>query len=297
MAALGASRIVLALGPPLALLAYSHDAIFGRLAEAGPTTVAAGRFAVAAMALWPLALVRHAGALRGLRRADLGWTLLAGSLLALDFGFWIAATQLTSIASSLILANLAPVWVLLLAACRLRRRPCRRDLQIVTLSVVGAAIVTGGGFAAFAAGGADLGNLLAATSSIPAAAFLVVSASVHQRLPTPVYLVLTWSWATALLLMVDLAAGAAWPTGHEALLAILAMGILAQLLGHGLLTWSLRWLSPCYVAVCCLAEPVLGGLLGVLYFQDRIDTHVLAGGLLILLAIYLGARVERPGPT
>ena len=62
--------------------------------------------------------------------------------LALDFGFWIAATRLTSIANSLILANLAPIWVLLLAACRLRRYPSGRDLQIVTLSVVGAIIVT-----------------------------------------------------------------------------------------------------------------------------------------------------------
>ncbi|MFZ1427663.1 MAG: DMT family transporter, partial [Geminicoccaceae bacterium] len=230
----------------------------------------------------------------GLRRVDLGWTLVAGTLLAIDFGFWIAATQLTTIANSLILANLAPVWVLLLAACRLRRRPCTRDLQIVTLSVAGAAIVTGGGFAAFT-GAADLGNLLAIVSSIPAAAFLVVSATAPRHLPMPVYLVLAWSWATALLLMADLAVGAAWPTGHDALLAILAMGILAQLLGHGLLTWSLRWLSPCYVAVCCLAEPLLGGLLGVLYFQDQIGAEALAGGLLILLAIYLGARVERPG--
>ena len=295
MGTLGASRIVLVLGPSLALLAYSHDAIFSRLAEAGPTTVAAGRFAVAALALWPLALLRHAGALRRLGRAELGWTLVAGSLLAIDFGFWIAATQLTSIANSLILANLAPVWVLLLAACRLRRRPCTRDVQIVTLSVGGAAIVTGGGFAAFT-GAADLGNLLAIASSIPAAAFLVVSATVGLRLPMPVYLVLCWSWATALLLLADLAAGAVWPTGHDAILAILAMGILAQLLGHGLLTWSLRWLSPCYVAVCCLAEPLLGGLLGVLYFQDQIGTPALIGGLLILFAIYLGARVERPGP-
>lgn len=293
MGALGASRIVLVLGPSLALLAYSHDAIFSRLAEAGPTTVAAGRFAVAALALWPLALLRHAGALRRLERADLGWTLVAGTLLAVDFGFWIAATRLTTIANSLILANLAPVWVLLLAACRLRRRPSARDLQIVTLSVAGAAIVTGGGLAAFT-GAADLGNLLAIVSSIPAAAFLVVSATARRHLPMPVYLVLAWSWATALLLMADLAVGAAWPTGHDALLAILAMGILAQLLGHGLLTWSLRWLSPCYVAVCCLAEPLLGGLLGVLYFQDRIGAEALAGGLLILLAIYLGARVERP---
>lgn len=293
MGALGGSRIVFVLGPSLALLAYSHDAIFSRLAEAGPTTVAAGRFAVAALALWPLALLRHTGTLRRLGPADLGWTLVAGTLLALDFGFWIAATRLTSIANSLILANLAPIWVLLLAACRLRRYPSGRDLQIVALSVVGATIVTGGGFATFT-GGADLGNLLAIVSSIPAAAFLVVSATVRLRLPMPVYLVLTWSWATVLLLAADLAVGAVWPTGQGSLLAILAMGILAQLVGHGLLTWSLRWLSPCYVAVCCLAEPLLGGLLGVLYFSDRIDTPALAGGVLILLAIYLGAQIECP---
>ena len=68
-----------ALVPAFALIAYSHDAVFSRLAPATPAVVTAGRMAGAAA---------HP---------------MAGPLLAVDFTAWIAATQVTSIANSLLL--------------------------------------------------------------------------------------------------------------------------------------------------------------------------------------------------
>ena len=38
------------------------------------------------------------------------------------------------------------------------------------------------------------------------------------------------------------------------------MEIKIRLLGHGLLTWCLRWLTPCFVAFGCLLKPILGSL-------------------------------------
>ena len=55
----------------------------------------------------------------------------------------------------------------------------------------------------------------------------------------------------------SLLTGAELPREMPVLGAILAMALVGQLVGHGLIT-LLRWLSPCYVAVYCLAEPLLG---------------------------------------
>ena len=85
-------------------------------------------------------------------------------------------------------------------------------------------------------------------------------------------------------------------TNHQTLI-VAAMGIVAQLLGHGLLTLSLRWLTPCFVAVSCMLEPVLGSLWASLYLGEAVARATLAGGALVLLAVWIGVRCEAGGPA
>lgn len=277
--------------PAFALIAYSHDAVLCRLAPAEPTLVAAGRFAVAAALLWPLVVLRECACLRRLEVRELLLTLLAGILLAADVTAWIAATQRTSVANSLLLTHLAPLWILLLTLLWLRRRPGPIECVVAVLSIVGAGIVGEGGLAE-RAGAHWHGDLLAVASSLPAAGFIMLSAMALTRMPLLVYLTLSWSWAGALLAAAAWLNGAAWPVDRDVLGAIAAMGIVAQLLGHGLLTLSLRWLTPCFVAASCLLEPVLGSLWASLYLGETVARATLAGGALVLLAVWIGARGE-----
>jgi drug/metabolite transporter (DMT)-like permease len=289
-------RILLLAVPVLAMLAYSHDAIFARLATADPLVVAAGRFAAAALALWPLALLRERAALRRLGLTDLLITAAAGALLALDFTTWIAATQLTSVANSLLLTNVGPFWAIIFSVRWLGRKLRPADLAVGALSIAGASIITHGS-ALGAAGGSLAGDLLALASSLPSAGFLVLTVASAHRLPTLTYLTLTWSWAALMLAAASLLTGAELPREMPVLGAILAMALVGQLVGHGLITWSLRWLSPCYVAVYCLAEPLLGVFWGRLYFGEQAGPFTLVGGSLILLGIYLGIRHETTQPA
>ena len=277
--------------PAFALIAYSHDAVLCRLAPAEPALVAAGRFAVAAVLLWPLVVLRERPCLRRLGSRELLLTLLAGILLAADFAAWIAATQRTSVANSLLLTHLAPLWILLLTLLWLRRRPGPIECVVAALSIVGAGIVGEGGLAE-RAGAHWHGDLLAVASSLPAAGFIMLSAMALTRVPLLVYLALSWSWAGVLLAAAAWLSGAGWPVDRDVLGAIAAMGIVAQLLGHGLLTLSLRWLTPCFVAASCLLEPVLGSLWASLYLGEVVAGATLAGGALVLLAIWIGARGE-----
>ena len=205
--------------PALALIAYSHDAVLCRLAPAEPTLVAAGRFTVAAVLLWPLVMLRERASLRRLGARELLLTLLAGTLLAADFTAWIAATQRTSLASSLLLTHLAPLWILLLTLLWLRRRPGPVECVVAALSIAGAGIVGGGGLAG-QPGAHWHGDLLAVASSLPAAGFILLSAAALTRMRLPVYLALSWSWAGLLLAAAAWLHGAAWPTDRTVLGAI-----------------------------------------------------------------------------
>lgn len=292
----GSGRLVPLLALGLGVLAYSHDAVCSRLAAADPALVAAGRFAVAAGLLWPVVLLKGKAALRRLDRRSLSLTCLAGLLLAIDFTAWIAASQMTAVANSLILAHMTPVWTILLAACWLRRRPRRLEVWIVVLSVVGAGVVARG--TAFAAAGGNLvGDLLAIASSLPSAIFLVLTATLAGRVPALLYTTLAWTVAACLLLGLCLLRGLPVPVEPQVIAGILGMGVLVQGLGHGLITWAVCRFSPLFVATCCLGDPVLGSLWGLVYFEEQLGPLVLLGGCLIGAAILLGSRAELHGKS
>ena len=120
---------------------------------------------------------------------DLLITAAAGALLAFDFTTWIAATQLTSVAHSLLLTNVGPFWVVIFSIRWLGRKLRPADLAVGALSIAGASIITHGS-ALGAAGGSLAGDLLALASSLPSAGFLVLTVVSAHRLPTLTYLTL-----------------------------------------------------------------------------------------------------------
>jgi drug/metabolite transporter (DMT)-like permease len=96
--------------------------IFVRLSEAGPTATAFWRVALAVPPLWLLLFMQKSQAKR-----SPSWPLLlaAGFAFAGDLAFWHTSIQLTSVANSTLLANLASLFVTLAAWVFLRQRPSR----------------------------------------------------------------------------------------------------------------------------------------------------------------------------
>ena len=75
--------------------------------------------------------------------------------------------------------------------------------------------------------------------------------------------------------------------------AALGLALGPQLLGHTAYNWSLRYVSPTFVAVVTLGEPVGSSLFAWLIFGEGFALWQGAGFLLLLAGIYLAARGER----
>src|SRR5258705_9210638 len=112
------------------------------------------RFAAApalAIAFWRLALVLPVTGVLALSegsrergtapRSPLPLMILSGALLALHFWSWIASLRYTSVASSVVLVSLKPVFAWGLAAAWLREHPTRREAWGIALAVVGASLI------------------------------------------------------------------------------------------------------------------------------------------------------------
>ncbi len=65
-----------------------------------------------------------------------------------------------------------------------------------------------------------------------------------------------------------------------------ALAIFPSILGHNLLTYSLKYLSPTAVAAVPLGEPIIASLLAFFFFSENIPTASIVGGPLILVGIY-----------
>src|ERR1700704_5577480 len=114
--------------------------IFVRLSEAGPTATAFWRVALAVPALWILYWIKPRARAR---RYSSKWLLLgaAGFAFAGDLAFWHTSIQLTSVANSTLLANLASIFVTLTAWVFLGQKPTALFLAGLAAALAGVAML------------------------------------------------------------------------------------------------------------------------------------------------------------
>lgn len=275
----------------IAVLCVSTGAIFARLAESPALATAAWRMTFAT-GLVSLALVRYWRDLRRLSRRDLALGAGAGVCLAVHFATWISSLDRTTVASSVVLVNTAPLWVALLSPFVTGERTTRRAWIGITLSFVGAAVIAGMDFRLNHA--ALRGDALALAGGVSAAMYLLLGRHLRERLSLVGYCVVTYAMATAVLWAI-VAVARVPMTGFPVNTwgAIAGMAVIAQIGGHTLYNWSLKHLSTGAVAVALLGEPIGGSLLAWRFFGEMPPPVSIGGAVLVLLGIYLAAMPQK----
>jgi drug/metabolite transporter (DMT)-like permease len=283
----GTVSVVLCAG----IAAVSTAAVLIRLADAPPLVIAAYRLGIASAILVPVELAASG---RLPARVELGWCALAGFFLAVHFAAWITSLSFTSVASSVVLVTLNPIFVGLLSRWFLRERLSRRTVAGIAVGVTGAALV---GWGDFGAGPAPLlGDALALLGALAASAYLLTGRAARRRLGIRTYS--TWAYAAAALLLLGAALGAGLPLHPYPAATLGAMALLAlvpQLIGHTALNWALAHLSAATVAVVILGEPIGASILAYWILGELPSLSTLAGGGLILAGIGLALVPSHSG--
>jgi drug/metabolite transporter (DMT)-like permease len=296
--------VVLALG----VLAVSTASIFIRYAqEYTPSLViAAWRLTLATILLSPFALTRRHSELRSLTRRELGLAILSGFFLALHFATWISSLAFTTVASSVVLVDTAPLWVALLAPIVLGERISRSVKIGMWLAFAGGVLValsdactwTGSSLACpsmgeFVRGQAIIGDLLALAGALAAAAYLVIGRSVRSRVSVLSYIFVVYGIsAVVLIVLMVVSHQPAFGYPPVAYLWFLALALIPQLLGHTSYNWALGYLPAAYVSIALLGEPIGSTLLAMIFLGEVPTGLKVIGGAVILAGIYLASRTD-----
>ncbi len=284
----------------LSLLGISFAAPLVRLSAAHPVAIAVWRLGfsliVIAVALAVSGQWRQLGTLRA---RDFAVASAAGVMLALHFWSWNTSVGLTTVAASVVLVNLQPVFVALLSVWWLGEPPGRRQWLGIAIALLGAGVVAAEGFMDLVVAEGHrplLGNLLAVAGGVTAAIYYVIGRGLRKTIDLWAYVGVVYGACLVALLAIALALNVPLtpqPPRELAIFAGLALG--PMLLGHTGMNYALRYLPAYVVNLTVLGEPVGATLLAALIpgIAEIPTVITLVGGGLILAGVILAAR--RPG--
>lgn len=279
------------------LLGISFAGPLVRLSNADPLAIAAWRLAFSLVIVGIALLISGEWRdWRQLSRRDAAFAVAAGVALALHFWAWNASIHLTTIAASVTLVNLQPVFTVAISALFLRERPTRHQLIGITIAIAGAMIIAAPAWGETDSGyraGAALGNLLAASAAVTAAIYYSIGRHLRHRYGLWSYVGLAYSaCAIALVLMaaVTHVPLAPQPVRELGIFAALAIG--PMLLGHTGMNWALKFLPAYVVNLVTLGEPVGATLLGALIpgIRQIPSLMTIVGGAVVLAGVMIAAR-------
>lgn len=283
----GASRDVpVALAVAVASISFAAI-FFKKAAPTHPLIVSGTRLAIAAAVLaWPLLRAARAGRITGrIFRAG----ALSGVLYGIHFGTWVTSLSMTSVASSVTLVTATPLLLAGLAVLTGRDRPEARHWASIGLALVG---LTAIGWADLSLSReALIGDGLALGGAAAMAGYLQIVRGLGKDLDVLAFGGLATFFGALTLFGAALIAGVPIAFASTASLGWTAMAaLIPQLVGHNLLTWSLRHATPTAVGIATVGEPVGATLLAWLWLGETVGALILGGCAITLCAVFIALR-------
>ena len=265
--------------------------IFVRLSEAGPTATAFWRVALAVPVLWLFFLVKT----RNQPRRPMHWWLLAaaGVAFAGDLAFWHTSIKFTSVANSTLLANLASIFVTLAVWIFMRQRPTGIFLAGLAAALAGVAMLVWTSLAFSPT--ALLGDALGIVTAMFYAWYILVVKGLRDRGETTLRLMAFTTTLTAVILFpVALASGDQMlPQTAYGWGVLLGLALVSHAAGQGLIAYALAHLPATFSSVGLLLQPVIAaGFAWVLLAEPLVPLQI-AGGVVVLIGIYLARAGSR----
>lgn len=278
--------------------AIAFAPIFVRLSDTGPVASAFWRTALAAPLLWiwlwsaPSASAAGAGRPAPGEGRHVGALALAGLFFALDLGVWHWSIVWTSVANSTLLANLAPIFVTLAGWLIWKQRVSRAFLAGMFVAIAGMFVLVGPNFSV--GGTRLLGDALGALTAVFYAGYMLAIKQARDANASTARL-MAWSTtitAIALLPVALLSPQPMLPAAASGWWVLVALAIVSQILGQGLIAYAFAHLPASLSSVSLLIQPVVAAAAAWAIFGEAVGAAQWIGGAIVLAGIWMAKRAS-----
>ncbi|DAC16456.1 MAG: hypothetical protein CMB51_02115 [Euryarchaeota archaeon] len=272
----------------------SAGAILQHLDEIPPLMRASWRLQITALLLMPMAIWQWSKSSEEVKEKCKSWSsvkllLLSGMALAVHFGAWVWSLDLTSLTHSLLFVTAHPL-VIVFGLMLFVRKPNKLESSGAIIGFIGACVtlldVSSDGSVSI------LGDMLAFAGAIAVVGYIVVGRILRPWMPLFLYATPVTAIAAILLIPMSIIFGeSTQPFGwiqSDLFFWFLLLAIFAGIFGHTGLNACLRYLTPLTISVAVTFEPLLGSLIGWVFFDTPSpQIWTLLGGPLLITGMIL----------
>jgi drug/metabolite transporter (DMT)-like permease len=271
----------------IGVIAVSLSAVLVKLAAGAPAAIIANyRLLFAVLIMAPFVVAKHRHEFRLIGWKDWILSVFAGVFLTLHFILWFESLNYTSVASSVVLVALQPVFVFLGTYLFFQERFSPGAVISIIIALLGSAIISWGDFQI--SGIAFLGDLLALLGAVAVTGYSLMGQKVRRRLSLLTYTFVVYSVGTIALIFYNLALQNSffgYPADYWWL--FLALAIVPTFFGHALFNWALKWLSTSTISIGIIFEPVGAALLAYIFLREQVTGPQWLGGTIVIFGLFL----------
>ncbi|MEL7420121.1 MAG: DMT family transporter [Cyanobacteria bacterium J06555_3] len=225
-----------------------------------------------------------------------GLLILASASATASALLWAVSFAQTSIASSTVLRSLTPLFISFGAWLILKQRFNRQFLLGMTLAIFGGIAI---GWNDLQLGDERLlGDGIALLSAALHGANILTAGYLRERGCTTDRILLWRCGAGALMILpiVCLTKTQILPISPQGWLTVIALAVVCQTFGQGLLVFSLKQFSSSFVGVFALLKPIVTAFLAWIVFSEEVSISNAIALILILGGIYLAKSSDSSSP-
>lgn len=282
----------------------SAGALFQHVDAIPPLLRASWRLQLTSLVLLPFFLFQWHNTDMNLRKSFLstsawGYLALSGAALAAHFGIWVASLDQTTLTHSLLFVTAHPLVIvmgmLMLSPFMLRvRKPLRREVIGAVVCFVGVSLtLLDSGSQQGGQTVTVLGDLMAFGGAIFVVGYIVVGRMLRGWMPIFLYAFPVTLIAAILLIPASYLIeeefsnfGIFGWTSPDYVFWFFLLALIAGIFGHTGLNTCLRYISPLIVSVAVTLEPVIGSIIGWIFFDTGVPgAWTWVGGIVLLCGL------------
>jgi len=256
----------------------------------GPAAIGFYRVFFALPFLWLVLLAAPGKAEQPKRtRRPTGLLALAGFFFAIDLVSWHWSIKYTTVANATLLANFAPLWVMLWAGRLFGERITPRFLGALGLAIVGAAVLMN---ASFRLSPTQLfGDALSLLTAISYGSYMLTVKKLRETCSPQEIMAWSGLFAVPLMLAAALATGETMATTQlNGWLVLLGLALISHFAGQGLIAYAFGHLPAALTSLNLLLQPVFAAALGWVLLDEALGGQQLLGAAIVLGALFAANR-------